>query len=497
MGMKILKTSLKMFAAVSILLAAGVGSGVGNLKDATSTDTAPAPVATYTDPEARQMLHSELVEFEQYAESTMKSTIEILKSRKAGTAELKTVDEWQSAQLKRFRTALHQEDPLRALVDAWAISKSLSRYLEQNDIDGMSATTRAVGLDMIKRREERLAYIASRYLSPDTIASLSSKLEAFAVEQPIPAHEELKPESRWWSAPFFSAWGKGQSAVEGIFQMSLIPGRALKGVSESGTALTGIRETTAEAVQVIDRLPANIRTEFQVALNDLIDKRSEIMEILGAIDSVSTNLRVTAQSTHLTAVEVQDSMTLARELIPAGESLAVAVERAVNASTDLVKVIGKDSTQGAQPGPEGGDRKGFDIGEYQKAATALTAAAVEIRQMLVEIQALVDSPDSEDSNEDDSGFDVREYGAAADSIQHSTAEIRALVSDLRGLTGDEVLRERLAVLRDDADGIARRMAEHANDAVDHLTLRLIQTAFVVFLLACGYALIQRRLRLNT
>jgi hypothetical protein len=279
--------------------------------------------------------------------------------------------------------------------------------------------------------------------------------------------------------------------------MSLIPGRALKGVSESGTALTGIRETTAEAVQVIDRLPANIRTEFQVALNDLIDKRSEIMEILGAIDSVSTNLRVTAQSTHLTAVEVQDSMTLARELIPAGESLAVAVERAVNASTDLVKVIGKDSTQGAQPGPEGGDRKGFDIGEYQKAATALTAAAVEIRQMLVEIQALVDSPDSEDSNEDDSGFDVREYGAAADSIQHSTAEIRALVSDLRGLTGDEVLRERLAVLRDDADGIARRMAEHANDAVDHLTLRLIQTAFVVFLLACGYALIQRRLRLNT
>lgn len=490
MGTKITTTFLKMFAAFSIVLAVGVGSGAENSNDSASAGAATAPVATYTDPEARQMLQSELIEFEHYAESTMNSALEILKSRKTSAAELKIMDEWQSAQLKRFRTALRQDDPLLALVDAWAISKSLSRYLEQNGVDGMSVTTRTVGLDMIKRREERLAYIASRYLSPDAIASLSNRLDAFTVEQPIPSNEELKPESRWWSTPFFSVWGKGQSAVEGVFQMSLIPGRALKGVSDSGTALTGIRETTAEAVQVINRLPVNIRTEFQVALNDLIEKRSEIIEILSVIDSVSTNLRVTAQSSHLTAVEVQESMTLARELIPAGESLAVAVERAVNASTDLAKVIGQDSA----PGAEGGNRKSFDIEEYYKTATALTGAAVEIRQMLVEIRALVETPDSEDSSDDETDFDVREYGAAADSIQHSTAEIRALVSDLRGLTEDDVLQERIGVLRDEADAIARRTAERANGVVDHLTVRLLQLAFVVFFLTCGYALVLRKLR---
>jgi hypothetical protein len=360
----------------------------------------------------------------------------------------------------------------------------------------MSATTRAVGLDMIKRREERLAYIASRYMSSKAIASLSSRLEAFTDEQQIPANKEMQPDARWWSKPFFSAWGKGQSAVEGLLDMSLIPGRALKGVSDSGMALSGIRDSTEEAVQVINRLPSNIRAEFQVALNDLIAKRYEIIEILSVIDSVSTNLRVTAQSTHFTAVEIQESMTLARELLPAGESLAVAVERAVKASTDLVKVIGKDSAPGALPSVGGEEQKGFDIAEYQKAATAFTGAAVEIRQMLAEIGALVDKPDTGESSDDQEKFNVGEYGAAADSIQLSAAEIRALISDLRAITEDEVLRGRMGVLRDEADAVAQRTADRATKVIDHLTVRLVQISFVVFFLACGYALLQRKLKHN-
>jgi len=494
MGEKMITTFWKTFVAVSIVLAAGVVAGAESFQDSSAASALVTPSGVYTDNEGREMLRSELVEFESYVESTMKSAYEILKSRKVSAADLKKVDEWQSAQLKRFQTALRQDDPLRALVDAWAVSKALIRYMEQqNSSDGLTATTRAVGLDMLKRREDRLAYIASRYLSPESISALSNRLDAFTAEQAIPVNKDLKPDERWWSAPFFSGWAKGQSAVEGLFNMSMIPGRALKGVADSGSALTGIRETTAEAVQVMNQMPANIRKEFQLALDDLIAKRAEIMEMLNAIDSVSTNLRVTAESTHLTATEIQDSMTLARELLPAGESLAVAVERAVNASTDLVKAIGKDSGPDALPGAEGGNQKGFDIEDYQRTATALTGAAVEIRQMLTEIRALIDMDNTGKSTDDSKGFDVREYGAAADSIQHSTSEIRALISDLRGITDDKVLRERIGDLRDEADAVAQRTADRANGIVDHLTVRLIQVAVVVFLLACGYALIQRRL----
>ncbi len=486
----------KRIIIFGVLLSTGVVSGAENLKNSQPTSAKREANATYTEQEARQMLRVELVEFERYTESTMSSALEILKNRKVSAADYKKIEGWQAALLKRFQTALRQDDPLLALVDVWAVSKSLIRYMEQKGSTGeMSAATVEVWLDMIKRRDEQLAYIASRYLSPEAIASLSHRLDAFTVEQQIAADKDLQPEGSWWSTPFFSVWGKGQSAVEGIFNMSLIPGRALKGVSDSGTALSGIRDTTAEAVQVIEKLPANIRSEFQVALNDLVEKRSEIIEILSAIDSVSTNLRVTAQSTQLTSVDIKDSMTLARELLPAGESFAIAVERAVSASTDLMKVVGQDSTVSTMPGAEGvEERRGFDIAEYQKTAIALTGAANEIRQMLVEIRALVDNPDAEESTDEESEFDVREYGAAADSIQRGTAEIRALISDLRVIAEDDVLRGRLGDLRDEADAIALRSAAHATGVVDHLTLRVIQIAFVVFFLVCGYALLRRKLR---
>ncbi len=460
-----------------------------------TADAAGEPERTYSEHEACAMLRSELVEFERYAESTMQSTLEILRSRKVSAAELKKMEEWQSAQLKRFQKALRQEDPLLALVDGWAVSRSLIRYMDQpSSAEGLTGTTRAVGVDMMQRREERLAYIASRYLSPAAIEALEDRLEEFTVEQAIPASTELQSDARWWSAPFFSGWSKGQAAVEGLFQMSLIPGRALKGVSESGTALSGIRETTAEAVQVINQLPANVRKEFQVALDDLIAKRSEIIEILSVIDSVSTNLRVTAESTHLTAAGIQESLTVARELLPAGESLAVAVERAVNASSDLVRLIGQDSAPAAQPGGEGGERRGFDIADYQRTAAALTGAAVEIRQMLEEIRTLIEREDGGESTGDSEGFEVRDYGAAADSIQLSAAEIRALLGDLRGVAEDAAVQERIAVLRDEADALTRRTAGHVTAVVDHLAVRLIQLLLVGFLLACAYALFQRKLR---
>ena len=170
------------------------------------------------------------------------------------------------------------------------------------------------------------------------------------------------------------------------------------------------------------------------------------------------------------------------------------MERAVIATTALMQVIGVDAAPEALPGDGDGQRKGFEISEYQETAVALTGAATEIRLMLGEIQALVDNPASKESAADDHGFDVREYGAAADSIQHSTSEIRALIRDLSGLAGDKVLQDRIAALRDEADAATQRTAAHATGVVDHLALRMIQIAFVIFFLACAYAWVQRRLR---
>jgi hypothetical protein len=224
------------------------------------------------------------------------------------------LDAWQNAQLLRFGGALHQADPLVALMDAWAVNAALANYLDRNSApDELPLSLRDVALDMLKRREARLAHIASRYLPPDSIAALSSRIDAFAAGHAIPKTEILQTDSGSWTSPLFSVWAKGQAAVGSLLQLPLMPGRALGGMAKTGEAMTGIRESTAQAVQIAGELPERMRVAFQSALTNLVAQRAEIMEILGAMDAVSTNLRATAEAAHVTAAEARKSMVLARE----------------------------------------------------------------------------------------------------------------------------------------------------------------------------------------
>jgi hypothetical protein len=427
------------------------------------------------------MLRSELVEFERYAESTMNAAHQILQDRGVTARDLKKLDAWQDAQLSRFRHALRQKDSIAALVDTWAIARSLATHVKRKaSEDELPASTREVALDMLKRREDRLAHIASRYVGEDSVVMLSHQLEDYTKDQPIAESEILEPDSKRWTSPLFSVWAKGKTTVGSILELPLMPGRALKGVSESGEALTGIRETTADAVQIARELPERIRTEFQIALNDLIEKRTEILEILDAIDSVSTNLRATAHSTHLTATEIQKSLTLARELLPQSASLAAAVERAVNASTELIRAIDQRATH-VSTAADGQDAKGraFDITEYKSTAETITSAANEVRQMLTEIRTLTERNRGSDAVEPQEPFDVRDYGAAAEAIQRGAAEMRSLISELREMSED--------------DASALRTASRFQDVIDHAALRLIHVVAVVFLLACAYTFLRTKL----
>jgi hypothetical protein len=314
---------------------------------------ADAQAGTYTDDEGRTMLRTELGEFERYIDSTMKAAHEILRSRSVTGGDLKKLDEWQATQRTQYSQALRQQDPLAALTDAWAVSKSLTGYLTLAATpDQLPETCREVALDMLKRREDRLLHIASRYLPEESIAALSSGIDAFTEGQSASHSGGQWLDPRQWTAPLFSVWAKSQATAGSVLQVPLMPGRALKGVSESGKALAGIRESTADAVQVASQLPESIRTEFQIALADLMGQRAEIMEILGTVDSVSTNLRAATESSRLTAAEIRGLVDLSRAT---------------------------EKPEGAEP---------FDIRVYGAAAESIERGAAEIRALILDLRGI-------------------------------------------------------------------------------------------------------------
>jgi uncharacterized protein Yka (UPF0111/DUF47 family) len=436
----------------------------------------------YTPEESRILLRSELSEFEDYVETTMNNAQRILKDRGVASADLKKFDLWQQTQQERFHQALAQQNPVVALVDAWAVGKSLITCMDQRESLGeLPPSTRDVALNMLKLRADRLAHVASRYLSEDAIAEISRQLDNYRKDQPIPKSEVLEPNSRSWSSPLFSAWSMGKSGVESLLDLPLMPGRALQGVSDSGKALTGIRENTEDAVRVAEELPGRIRREFQIALDDLINKRSEILEMVNAINSVSTNFRATASSTQLTAVEIQKSLKLTNEMLPEGQALVDAVEQTIESGKELIREIDQlTAEEGSDGSVQGGRRERFDIAEYKVAADSVTSAAAEVRQMLAEIRPLVEPDSDTDLTENKDRFDIRDYDKAAQSVERGAAEIRSLLKDLQALSEEDA----------SSSGIARQSRE----VVDHITLRVIQVVALMFFLACVYLVLKSKLQ---
>ncbi|MDA0576992.1 MAG: hypothetical protein O3B24_02720, partial [Verrucomicrobia bacterium] len=463
---------------------------------AAGADRAPGadPATNYSPGEARVMLRAELVEFERYIDESMKSARTIARGRRVKSRDLDKLDSWQDAQRSQFRKALRQDDPLVALVDAWAVGLSLNHFIEDNARSAdLPENVCEVAVDMLQRRQAKLAQIAEQYLPPESMQALSNQIQNFVVTQSGSTNNAQRARSRGWTAPLFSAWSKGETAVGGILQIPLIPGKALMGVSESGKALTGIRDSTAEALQVANELPERIRKEFELALDDLLDRREELMQLLLSIDSVSTNLRATAEASEGAAVAVHASLAQAETLLPAGESLAVAVARAVQAATELVNALSANAVSHAPvDGQPTAEDTAFDIKAYEAAAVSITSAATELGDMLREIQALIEMSRGPEQDSDEPGFDIRQYGATADSIQSGAAEIRGILKDMRDITDDEAFRARAAVLWQEADASAMRAAGLVKGVVDHVALRLLQLTLAIFVLASLYAHLRAR-----
>lgn len=457
-----------------------------------------APAPLYTQEEARQMLRAELDAFERYASSTMDQARDVLRRRGVGAQELAKVESWQKVQKERLQTALRQDDPLAALVDAWAVSESMFHFADEHAASSeLPASAREVVLDILGKRRDRLAQLARAYLPPDSIPTLTASISAFADSAPLPDGDAQRTNRTAETSWMFSMWQKGQSAAKGVLSIPLSPVRAMTGIGEGGKALSDMRDTTAQAIEVAEQLPERIRREVEILLETVVREHEALGALLHDIHGISTNVRVTAEQAHATAAAVQESLDTARVALPAGESLAAAVERAARASTELVNavtgLVAQTGSKGQNEGAGSGD--GFEIAEYQQTAEAIRDAAIELRELMMEIRLLTEAGKSDaPKDKDGPGFDIREYRAAAEAIERATGEIRGVLGDVRDLGRDGRLQGRTAVLLRAADRSAERAADQAERLVDHIFWRLIQLAVVICLLALFVAARKRRLQ---
>jgi hypothetical protein len=268
----------------------------------------------------------------------------------------------------------------------------------------------------------------------------------------------------------------------------------MAGIWESGKALSGMRESTAQAVQLAGELPEKIRRELEIILDRVLAQRAEILELLREIKDASANLRETGTQAEDTARQVRLTLETAAGALPAAESLVVALERTARTSTELVRSVAalRPAGEGQAPGSGGTADTGFDVRQYQEAARSITDTAIELQRVMEDLIVLTESWTPRDRASPERPFDIREYRDTAVAIGCAAAEIRAAARELDARLTDPRGRQELERLSRQAVQAAAGAADEARAVIDHLALRLLQVALAAFLLALLYARLRKK-----
>ncbi len=456
------------------------------------------------------MLRGDLSVYDRYLERSARDAEALIRARGIDGPDRDRFVSWQKAQLTRLQAALAHDEPLAALLDAWAVSESLLSYLDSPaGRRELSSGTWEVARDMLVRRQERLRLLARAYLSPEAFAELVQGLDDFTAAHPIPEDEALKPDKRKLKSDKFSLWAMGEKTLGAILSLPLAPGRAASGISESGKALTEMRVTTAEAVKLAAEMPAMIRRELETLLATLMSRQDELLRLLVELEHTSSAARDTSVQVRATVEEVRATITEAGAQLPAGEALAAALEGAAHASTELVDAIATLLAQqraAADGGAPAGSATaaagvtnraaGFQIADYQHTAFAIEDAAAETRRLIAEIAALRAPAATNDAARqpapDDEPFDIRQYRATAEALAQASDGIRSAVQDVRALAENPDLDARVVQLRRESDRAVAHAADQATRVIDHAVWRLAQLALLCAILYLAVRRFSRR-----
>ncbi len=367
---------------------------------------------------------------------------------------------WRIQMVSAYHTVLKQDDPVKALLDAWTLCVRMVSYFQQGDgrkLFGDQADVAAkASLELVSEAER----VAGLVLSQEKIEETHRQIVALAEENPIRGE---------FAGTVFRSSARAPEAggpILEVLALPLMPFRAFGGIDRGAAALVGLTDVADRFTDVVEGLPEVTRWQLELLMLDL--ENNEIMtSARTSWETLSENsgravatmqqwpqdfaheARLLLEDVDAQQVNTQNTLLLAQQTVDAVDRAlarfdgsaqtldftAQSVDQAGRAWTVTANTIGqvvqdmaalgkKPTTQpGPQPttttAPAGEQGRRFDILDYRDTADALTRAAVELNQLALQVQDLTGSKELEQTID---GLDARIVAA----ITHTQSEARLL-----------------------------------------------------------------------
>lgn len=376
---------LKSVAPLLLLISLALTGGCRALKPVTSAVVPGAQNASaskLSETELREKLAAFYVQFVNAVETATATAA----SRTEDTALRERLVGARLRAVRTCRQAIFQREPMAAFVDTWSACLQLDLYLAGPGGRESFGEAQPVIHEAVRKIRGDIEMLGTLFLKTNQLAEAKQKLEEFARAHPFSPQTEVR---------LPSADSKVKVPQLGwLFNVPLSPFRALEGVDQTAQAVHELTFVAQGFAQTASDLPRELAWQSELLL---MQARREVSGLVTELDRKQTN-------TQATLAQVRGALTDASNVVARLDPTLAGVERTLKAAADASGAIDatlKTYTQmmkdlfppktDAEKAREAAEPKGrpFDILDYAKTAEGVTAAASELKQILVEFQKTV------------------------------------------------------------------------------------------------------------
>ena len=359
---------------------------------------------------SKEELREEINKFEDYAVSTIKQTVNKLNELSPGRKILKTNLISRVRLIQGFHIMAQQEDSVTAFIETWTLSKRVQLYFEEGEGSILYTNNQPVITGACKQIEAEIENIGKKFLKEDAFNETNKLVNNFARQNPI-------RETFSNLLVYATETVPGQpSPFSQVASIPMAPFKAMEGVDRTAASIYSVRGSMDRFTDIAESLPESTRWQLLLLLSDMEDVevvqkfsdsitklsdssvkianstdtlpqrvREEAAILVDEIDKKQANLQVTIDKANAAVVEMEKTLSKAKEVIEsAGKTVEdanrafLAWKPAADSTTAALQVI-----DGWVKKPSSKDESSkFKITDYKETAQEITKAAAEIREML-------------------------------------------------------------------------------------------------------------------
>jgi len=298
---------------------------------------------------------------------------------------------WQLRMVPLARQAAFRPDAQESYVASLALASAQQHYFTSGDGRGLFGEQQPIAVATATKLEQDVIDLGREFLSDKQITQLQDQVDTLVTQHPISGVFGVDSLLQGFSDPVV------RMSFGWIFDLPMVPFRALSGVSDTAQAIHDFNETAREFTDTVNELPQLTRFELELLLYDAedLDTTERVLAAAESFSSSADRISVLAETQPEDfGKQLSGRLDEARATITELDATLARAESLAEPLTHVADRVGEASAQWTtlltqmRAGGEKSDGRPFDIREYETTATRIEDATREIRSLITELNGL-------------------------------------------------------------------------------------------------------------